>query len=308
MTTATATLVIIVTALALLGTLLFVHRFDTDFNFAPSSRQCKPNKKNTSAFALRPRDSAHLFVNVYDARDCQRNAELSDVFCHNAYNAQFDAVHVLVDTADRDQWPDWFRTAMDNRFIATRLRVCVIPHRPTFSDYLQCAHQALLQCNALDAVMCIANSDMYVPPDTVLALKRRAWPYTETLALTRYDAKSLRPADLRGAQFHWPGMWSQDTWCFRGTAQLQALLQQSIGQYHLGKPRCDHRFARQMKEAGFVVRNCSLTLRTFHLHNSNLSAFSSFGLISLRLTVFGKGTYTARDTVRGRGMYVWPTR
>ena len=61
---------------------------------------------------------------------------------------------------------------------------------------------------------------------------------------------------------------SQDVWIFRGGARKDL-----DGNYPMGKPGCDNRLAFELKRAGYLVRNPSLSIRCFHYHISEVRTF-----------------------------------
>lgn len=57
---------------------------------------------------------------------------------------------------------------------------------------------------------------------------------------------------------------SQDTWIIRGKVQ------NVDGNFTLGKSYCDNRIAYEFRRAGYNVSNPSKSIKTYHVHNSNI--------------------------------------
>lgn len=98
----------------------------------------------------------------------------------------------------------------------------------------------------------VANSDIYFEkPD--LAMIDTALEVGQVFALTRWDA-------ITGEFFGRSD--SQDSWCFRGRIGKIA------ADFVIGRPGCDNKLAWLLRESGYVVTNPSLSIRSWHLHQS----------------------------------------
>jgi hypothetical protein len=149
----------------------------------------------------------------------------------------FDEVILLVDD------PNVFKPGFLNVYIK---------NRPQFNDYFN------YSSNGWNV---IANSDIYFDETIKLVDK---YSSNHFIALTRYDigkdgkARFLNRLD------------SQDAWIFKGKTNFEA-------PFNLGVPGCDNVLAHIAQKAGYKVINPSLSIKTYHLHNS------------------GKRSYTMRD-------------
>lgn len=61
---------------------------------------------------------------------------------------------------------------------------------------------------------------------------------------------------------------SQDTWIFKGK------IKDINGDFFLGRPGCDNRIAYEIQKAGYVVKNPSKTIKTYHYHNSGIRNYN----------------------------------
>lgn len=117
--------------------------------------------------------------------------------------------------------------------------------------------------NALTAdndINIICNSDIFFDDTILLAEQylhgRSVW------ALTRYDyinEHNIRFFDRRD---------SQDTWIWRGK------MEGVIGGFTLGRRGCDNRIAHEFRDSGHPISNPSRTVKTYHVHNSNVRNYS----------------------------------
>lgn len=135
------------------------------------------------------------------------------------------------------------------------LSVHLITGRPTFDEIAMRSY-----CESgPDDICIIANSDIYF--DETLALvtdikKGEAW------CLSRWD----RGDD--NLLWHYDCAGSQDTWIFRGSPPIVG------ADFGLGIPGCDNRYAKLLADAGCKIRNPSKSIRTIHVHQSNVRRYT----------------------------------
>jgi hypothetical protein len=138
------------------------------------------------------------------------------------------------------------------------LTVHDIQPRPTFNDYfkLACKHTLTGDFDK-DDIFVIANSDIYFDETLLLANHIK---HGEVYALTRYDIK-------RGQARFFDRPDSQDVWIFRFVPPMDG------ADFHLGVGGCDNRIAYLLNKAGYKVTNPSLSIKTYHLHESGIRTF-----------------------------------
>jgi hypothetical protein len=96
----------------------------------------------------------------------------------------------------------------------------------------------------------IANSDIYFESlDHFEMIKEN-----EVYALSRWDGNILYDHDD-----------SQDAWVFRG--QIKPI---EDSYFSLGIPGCDNAIAERIARAGYTVLNPSRSIKSIHLHSSNI--------------------------------------
>ncbi len=97
----------------------------------------------------------------------------------------------------------------------------------------------------------IANSDIYFDDslDYLELLKEN-----ECFALTRWDVTA------NDCVFY--NRWdSQDAWIFKGKIKENV-----FADFEIGRLGCDNRISYELKKAGYIVRNPSLSIKAYHLH------------------------------------------
>ena len=105
-----------------------------------------------------------------------------------------------------------------------------------------------------DAVNVIANSDIYFERDNLRRMAEAITP-RDCFALSRWDV------DENGWGQLWNHADSQDAWVFHGVPDG------IVADFPMGVPGCDNHLAWLIFQAGYNLRNPSLTFRAYHLHN-----------------------------------------
>lgn len=122
----------------------------------------------------------------------------------------------------------------------------------------------------------ICNLDIYFD-DTINLAKNIH--NNEAYALSRYDLKN-------GNLIHFNRSDSQDAWIFKGK------IRNMFCDFQHGMPGCDNRLAYEMQKAGYFVSNPSKSIKTIHIHNSNIRNYAPGSVI---------------DTVPGPYLSIKPT-
>lgn len=124
-----------------------------------------------------------------------------------------------------------------------------------------------------DDINIICNSDIFLD-DTIQLVKNIK--KKEFYALSRYDWNNNSSSFFDMAN-------SQDTWIFRGKVDNVS------ANFQLGKLGCDNRIAHEFKMAGYTVTNPSKSIKTYHVHNSNIRR------------------YTEKERINGTYLFIKPT-
>ncbi len=125
----------------------------------------------------------------------------------------------------------------------------------TYNNYIERINQ-LADDNDI-SVFC--NSDIYLD-ETIL--KTQYMKPRDVYALSRWNI------DKKGEYSFWNRPDSQDTWIIKG--KVGAL----EGDFALGTPGCDNRIAYEFRKAGHTVSNPGLSIKTYHVHASNVRTYN----------------------------------
>jgi len=128
-------------------------------------------------------------------------------------------------------------------------------NKPTYKFFFDKINES----TQLDDINIICNSDIFFDDTIKLAEKIE---YKQVFALSRWDWKP------NGTSIHFNRPDSQDVWIIRGK------INNVFGDFTLGVRGCDNRIAHEFHAAGYMVSNPSKTIKTYHVHNSNIRNYT----------------------------------
>jgi len=136
----------------------------------------------------------------------------------------------------------------------------IIPYadRPTFNELFKLGTSKLQ--SEMDITI-IANSDIYFTDESIQLIKRHITPDT-CFALSRWDVRNGNAILFNRAD-------SQDVWIFQG-----AIPQMEGADFGLGFAGTDNAIAHIISMNGYRVVNPALTIKAFHLHESNVRNYN----------------------------------
>ncbi len=185
-----------------------------------------------------------LFTTRFPETNLARRAEYALALSGNLACAVIDEVCLL------DECPDTPLPA------SAKIRQRSISRRPLYNDYFVWIDEVA----GPDDLSVITNADIVL--DSGFGLFRQwQFPENSVYALARWDTSSEGRPTLRDRND------SQDTWVFRGRTRDIG------GDFPIGVPRCDNRIAKELEIAGYRVLNPSFSLKTYHLHAGDRSAY-----------------------------------
>jgi hypothetical protein len=150
-------------------------------------------------------------------------------------------------------------TCLQKNLYLPFLTIHDIQPRPTYNDYFEVISKLIDNGDfSNDDIFVIANSDIYFDETLLLANQIKQG---EVYALTRYDIK-------RGQSRFFDRADSQDVWIFRG-----GIKPIDGADFNLGVGGCDNRISYLLSKAGYTVTNPSLSIKTYHLHESGVRTF-----------------------------------
>lgn len=125
---------------------------------------------------------------------------------------------------------------------------------PTFNFYIE----KINKLSKENDINIICNSDIFF--DKTIELIKNI-KEKDFYALSRYDWDNNLATFSNQSN-------SQDVWIFKGRAE------NINADFQLGKPGCDNRIAFEFKKAGYNVTNPSKSIKTYHVHSSNIRRYS----------------------------------
>lgn len=221
----------------------------------------------------------HLLVPYYQDPDLGRSRELAECLEFNAGNAHLDSVHVLLEGRCRG----------GAHFKGRKLELFPLGRRALYLDLFQYAAEQL----PAGAWIVAANADIALD-HSIGRLRDLDGDKAAALfiCLTRYEP---------GPVLYWQAEHSQDTWAWINP------LPRLFGDHLLGPLGSENLLARQAHEAGLTLFNPSLTIKTRHVHQSNVRRRGTGG-VPWRY----KGDYafpipqTIEQVPKGPRLYRWP--
>ena len=147
----------------------------------------------------------------------------------------------------------------------------VIGHRLTYQDVIERVYTI-----PDDVIVVFANADIFIDDNSW----RDIWSLNledKFLALLRYDVSATW--DVAEAKIFGPRADSQDTWVVRAVdIKKRAKDSWNLG-FKFGKMGCDNLLALEMMKQKFIVSNPSQSLRTYHVHTSDIRNYNKTDVI-----------------------------
>lgn len=135
-----------------------------------------------------------------------------------------------------------------------KVKCILIKGRPTYNVFFHLINQY----SEPEEWNIISNSDIYFD-HTLIHLNK--YSNACAIALTRWEVLQSGIKFLNRAD-------SQDCWMLKGK------LRKINGDFQLGKAGCDNAIANRLKMTGYQVINPSKTIKSYHVHNSNVRTYS----------------------------------
>lgn len=183
-----------------------------------------------------------LFLSYYEDKNQARQKELDECLSKNIVNPLIDEIHLLL------EYP--CETINNKKIIKAHVKA-----RPSYSVFFEYINSLTRP----EDISILANGDIYFD-DTLSLLDK----YTDkqVLALCRYDIKKDKAVFMNS----WD---SQDTWIFKGPIR-----QVPDSDFQMGKAGCDNAIANRLYRSGYSVINPSRTIKTFHLHETQIHNYN----------------------------------
>ncbi len=197
-----------------------------------------------------------LIQQYYFAPKAKREREIRKCLIKNLECPYIDKVLLLNEDDLSDRLPTH-----------EKLQLKELGHRLTYWDVLQCIQKEVPE----NVIVAFANSDIYLD-DTW----RLLWSVNlkdKFLSLLRYDEPS--PGDETDQpKLFGPRPDSQDTWVVHSSSLKQRNLQPTDFDFEFGRAGCDNAVNLSMLRNKFVVCNPAYSLRTIHVHQSQIRTYN----------------------------------
>ena len=191
----------------------------------------------------------NLYITTYNEPNIERKAELNKALYKNIENPAIDVVYVVDEG--------------EHVFTSDKVKMVRVNERATF-EYM---FRLMAEMSGDDDVNILVNSDIYFDEQGIGIIQARLGR-DMCYALTRYDIRKDGSVDFVNRRD------SQDSWCFRGKVR------QVMADYGQGIAGCDNNIAYKLTEVGYTVTNPSLTIRSYHVHASEVRNWHDKGSVS----------------------------
>jgi hypothetical protein len=200
----------------------------------------------------------NLIVNYYTDKNTDRQKELDFCFLENLKVECLNSSLVICNENDYENIKSKFSDYQN------KILPIIIDNRPSYNDYFQLISKAF---NDKDNINVLSNLDIIVPKETFVYSSLYLSEPNSCLALTRYDVNNIDNYSINSTFFD--RVDSQDTWIFKG-----GVSNITGADFGLGIAGCDNSIAHLLEQAGYLVKNPSLTLKTYHYHLSNVRNYT----------------------------------
>ncbi len=193
----------------------------------------------------------YFITQYYKPEKARRAKEIKKCLEMNCKNQLIDKIILL---NEQDFSSDWTNSKIQQEIIGTRL---------TYKHVLQ-----WIQEKAPENTLCVfANADIYLDEKTWTD----AWSIKVKdvfFALLRWDCQENEEAKIFG-----PRNDSQDTWMLFSNSVKSKVWDLSRYDIPFGKAGCDNAITVEMLRNKFLVVNPAMSLKTYHLHITNIRTY-----------------------------------
>jgi hypothetical protein len=196
----------------------------------------------------------NLILNYYKDEVKDRNLEILTCFMENLNN---DYINNIVVISTENDYSSLIENLVDNK---NKIIPILTEVRPTYNDYFSITRDLFNNENNINI---ISNLDIIIPKETLYSeMSKTINDYIDNktcLALSRWNIQK------DNTYVHFDRSDSQDTWIFLG-----GVPNIDGADFTLGKRGCDNKISYLLDENGYHVINPSKTLKTYHLHLTNI--------------------------------------
>lgn len=201
-----------------------------------------------------------LFTQFFQHKDKKRYLEIKQCLKNNCECPDIDTIVLL---NEKDFSNEWKNIPNSNK-----IKQVVINKRLTYSDFLKYVYDNVPN----DVFTILSNADIYFD-ETLIELYKTNME-DKMFGLLRWDVDTNGKAELFG-----PRNDSQDSWIFLSNSIKSRKWDFSKFNFQLGQAGCDNAFAAHILRQKFAICNPANTLKTYHIHNTNIRNYNTMNYI-----------------------------
>lgn len=261
-------------AIHLLALISRYHRV-VDISLTPN----RPTYNLTCEYNIRPTEFI-LYTQFYQSPSKKRFQELRECLRRNLKSKWVDRIVLLNEKDESIAWASFSPT--DTLKIQQR----IISKRLTYAEFFKHVIADYPEHSSSDAIVALINADIYVSNE-MSELWRIRWD-DRAACLLRWDDLGEGP---KKAKIFGPRSDSQDVWIFSASSIRSRRWSWNDVDIPLGKPGCDNAILHCLLQQRFLLSNPSLSLKTYHLHNSAVRTYDINDTIHSPIYIHLEPTY-----------------
>lgn len=206
---------------------------------------CVTSPHITNVSNIKPNET-WVFTQFFKHPDRSRFSEIKECLKRNCEAVDIDKI-VLINEKDYSSY-----------FNGSKIKQIVNGKRLTYMDFLMYVYYSVPK--GVNVILC--NADIYFED---LSDLHKINMENRMLGLLRWDVDVDGNSVIFG-----PRADSQDTWIFLSDSIKSKKWEFNKFNFQLGQAGCDNSFAGHILRNNFVLVNPALSLKTYHLHNTNI--------------------------------------
>lgn len=218
--------------------------------------------------------SLYLITQFFSPSAKKRFQEIKDSLIMNCACSSIDKIILINEKDYSNEWKNIKNSSKIHQVITGR--------RLTYGDFLSYVCETVPE----NVFTILSNADIYFDESLTnlwkINLKDRM------LALLRWDDDGRGPDH---STIFGPRADSQDTWIFLSDSIRQTAWNLSDFDFQLGQAGCDNAFAGSILRNRFIITNPAMTIKSYHLHNSNVRTYDKKDYIRAPLYINLVPTY-----------------
>lgn len=205
-------------------------------------------------------EEVHLINQFFIPKDETRYNEIKFCLKSNVNNKKIDKIHLLVEQP---------YSSKELGVKSDKIIQINIKKRLSYNDFF-----SYIRINNLNGYIILANSDIYIPPESVSNVKKSNLKESKNFcALLRHEYKK-NASHIFGPRYD-----SQDTWIIHSNNTIP-VFSEHLFSFYLGTPGCDNKIIYLMSILGYEIINDPISIKTYHMHSNNRRSYTIKDIIS----------------------------